>query len=95
MYFQDKDKDNCFLKKEKRLYASPEGNPLFGLIDWYDHELPNRLSFSESWVLNRVYNFTLASWTGCLFRREAFIRAWGLAMSGVHLWYQQFFSKKM
>ena len=45
------------------------GHSLIWLQDGY---VPlNKVSFSRSWVLNRVYNQSyLASWTGCLFGPE-------------------------
>ena len=38
------------------IFSSGEGTPLFGL---YGYVPLNRVWFSRSWVLNRVYNFTI------------------------------------
>ena len=43
-------------------------------------------------ALNRVQFYHSASWTVYVFGPKAFKRVWRLAISGLHLWYQQFYS---
>ena len=46
------------------------GHSLIWLQDGYVHVPLNKVWFSRFWVLNRVYNHYLASWTGWLFEPE-------------------------
>ena len=43
-------------------------------------------------ALNRVQLYYSASWTVYVFGPKGFKRMWRLAISGLHLWYQKFYS---
>ena len=70
---------------------------VYSIFWWLE---PKRACSAEQGMVFRVLSLEqgipfhfLASWTGCLFGLEAFKKVWMLAMSGLHLWYRDFFPK--